>query len=72
MLFPKEKMEITTSYQGKTSDEGWLVLDLSKIDAEGLSKIYIDLSQVKEIRKKKSESVDLMKKTRDLLSLDDE
>jgi hypothetical protein len=72
MLFPKEKMQIITAYEGKTSDEGWLVLDLSKIDAEGLSKIYVDLRDVQKLQQHKDEQADLLKKTKDLLSLDED
>jgi hypothetical protein len=71
MQFPKDKMQIVTSYQGKTSDDGWLVLDFSKIDAEGISKVYVDLSDVNGLLEKKGKEADLLKKTRDLLSLDD-
>jgi hypothetical protein len=72
MLFPKEKMHVVTVYQGHTSDEGWLVLDFSKIDTEGISKIYIDLAEVERVRELKAEQTDIMKRTKDLLSLDDE
>lgn len=72
MLFPKEKMKVTDTYEGKTSDEGWLVIDLSKVDTEGVSKIYVDLTEVKRLQARKGEQLDLMKRTKDLLSLDDE
>ncbi|HOP79362.1 MAG TPA: hypothetical protein PLU88_10485 [Armatimonadota bacterium] len=72
MLFPKEKMQVITSYQGKTSDKGWLVLDFSRTDIEGLSKVYIDLEEVEKLQKKQNEQADVLKRTRDLLSLDDE
>ena len=72
MLFPKEKMQIVTSYQGRTSEQGWLVLDFSKIDTEGIGKVYIDLAEVGRLQQKKSEEAELMKRTRDLLSLDEE
>lgn len=72
MLFPKEKMEITTIYQGKESEDGWLVLDFTKIDTEGLTRIYVDLADVHKLKAKKGEQADILKKTLDLLSLDDE
>ena len=72
MLFPKEKMQVVTSYQGKTSEEGWLVLDFSKTDSEGIGKVYIDLGEVRSLQEKKGEEADLMKRTRELLSFDDE
>lgn len=72
MLFPKEKMQVITSYEGKTSEDGWLVLDLSKIDAEGISKIYVDLSEARRLQKRQGEQSDLLKRTKDLLSLDED
>lgn len=72
MLFPKEKMQVSDSYQGKTSEEGWLVLDLSKVDTEGASRIYIDLADVRRLQETKGEQSDIMKRTKDLLSFDDE
>jgi hypothetical protein len=72
MLFPKEKMQVVTSHQGKTSDVGWLVLDFSKTDSEGIGKVYIDLGEVRSLQEKKGEEADLMKRTRELLSFDDE
>lgn len=72
MLFPREKMEITTVYQGKESEEGWLVLDFTKIDTEGLTRIYVDLADVHKLKAKKGEQADILKKTLDMLSLDDE
>lgn len=72
MLFPKEKMQVTTHYEGKTSEDGWLVLDLTKIDSEGLTKIYVSLEDVRKLQSQKDQQADVFKKTRDLLSLDDE
>jgi hypothetical protein len=72
MLFPKNKMQIITAYEGKTSDEGWLELDFTKIDTEGITKIYIELADVRKLREQKNEQSDIMKKTLDLLSLDEE
>ena len=72
MLFPKDKMQIVMTYEGKTSDDGWLVLDFTKIDAEGIGKVYVDLSEVRRQQQRKDEQADLLKRTRDLLSLDED
>jgi len=72
MLFPKDKMQVVTSYQGRTSDEGYLVLDLAKVDLEGVGRVYIDLADVSRLQKKKGEEADIARRTRDLLSLNDE
>lgn len=72
MLFPKDKMQIAATFQGKTSDEGWLVLNIGKIDVEGVDRLYIDLSDVHKLQTQKDEQSDIIKRTKDLLSLDDE
>jgi len=72
MLFPKDKMQIITSYQGKTSEDGWLVLDFSRTDVEGLRKVYIDLAEVRKLQKEKDRQADILKRTKDLLSLDED
>ncbi len=72
MEFPKNKMHLVSTHDGKESTEGWLVLDLSKVDTEGVSRIYIDLTDVKSLQSEKGEQADVFKKTLDLLSLDEE
>ena len=72
MQFPKSKMQIVTVYDGKESQDGWLVLDFAKVDTEGISKIYVDLSDVMDLQKKKGEQADLMDQLKGLLSSDDE
>lgn len=72
MLFPKEKLQITTSYEGRTSDEGWLVLDFSKIDTDGITRVYVDLEEVRKLQQKQSDQTNVFKKTLDLLKLEDE
>jgi hypothetical protein len=72
MLFPKDKMHVVTSYEGRTSDDGWLVLDFTKLDVEGIGKVYVDLAQVHKLEQEKSGQKDLLEKTKNLLSLDEE
>jgi hypothetical protein len=72
MKFPKEKMQVTPTYEGRESKEGWLVLDLAKVDIEGVSRVYVDLDEVKKLQQQKGEQADILKKTLDMLSLDDE
>lgn len=72
MLFPKEKMQVVTSYEGKTSEEGWLVLDFSRTDIEGLGKVYIDLAEVRRLQKEKHDQSDILRRTKDLLSMEED
>jgi hypothetical protein len=56
MLFPKSKMNHTCAYQGNKSEDGWLILDIGNMELEGVTKLYIDLRDVDEIKTKKSKT----------------
>jgi len=65
MLFPRSKMSHTSTYQGNTSDEGWLILNIGNMELEGVNKIYIDLRDIGEIKQhasKESEALDEAKR----------
>ncbi len=70
MLFPKEKMSYTSTYEGKKSDDGWLVLNIGDVDLEGVSKIYIDLAEVEKLKTKKSKAQEALEEAKRLLSGD--
>jgi len=72
MLFPSEKMQIVASYQGRESEDGWLVLDFSRLDTDGLRKVYIDLAELDRLRENKKRQTDAFKRARDLLSFDED
>ena len=67
MLFPKEKMSHTMSYQGNKSDEGWLILNIGNVELEGVNKIYIDLREVEAVKQKVSKESETLEKTKRLL-----
>jgi hypothetical protein len=50
MDFPKEKMEFVTSHGGNPSPEGWLVLDISNMDLDGVNRIVVSLADVDRLR----------------------
>lgn len=70
MLFPKEKMKYASSYQGKSSDEGWLVLDIGGLELDGVTRVYIDLHDVEVVKQKKGKAADALDKTKRLLGGD--
>lgn len=70
MLFPKQKIGHTNSYQGNKSDEGWLVLDIGNMELEGVTKVYIDLCDVDEIKKRAGKESEALDKARKLLGGD--
>ena len=67
MRLPIEKMEITNSFEGKASESGWLVVDVSKLDLDGVSRIYVSLDDVEALRRRKGEQTDAFAKARELL-----
>jgi len=67
MLFPKEKIGHTTSYQGNKSDEGWLILNIGNMELEGVSKVYIDLREVAEIKARAAKESDALNQAKRLL-----
>jgi hypothetical protein len=67
MLFPKEKMSHTTTYRGDKSEEGWLILDIGNMELDGVSKIYIDLRDVEEVKERAAKSSEALERARKLL-----
>jgi hypothetical protein len=72
MLFPKNRLSLTKTYQGKTDAQGWLVLDLSAIELEGVKKIYLPIEDVAQVQAKGEVAEDKLKKARALLDWDSE
>ena len=68
--FPKEKMEFVTSHGGVASEEGWLVLHIGSMDLDGISKIYIDLAEVQEIKQRGERHSSVLEQMRSLLGGD--
>ncbi len=70
MLFPRNRMRFVNSYQGKSEQGGWVVLDLTGADLDGVSKIYLPGPVLEELRKRGDTSADRLKQARDLLGGD--
>jgi hypothetical protein len=67
MDFPKQKLRFTSTHGGDRSAEGWLVLDIRNVDLEGVSQIYINLVDVRELKARGDQQADLLKQARSLL-----
>ena len=67
MRFPKNRVRFTKSYDGKASDQGYLVLDLKGLDIEGATSLVLDVSDVEAAREAGDQQSDALKKARDLL-----
>ena len=67
MEIPPEKMDIVGVYEGKSPGNGWLVLDIRKLDLDGINKLYINLDDVESLRQSKSEQTDALTQAKKLL-----
>jgi len=46
MDFPKNRLKITKHKGTRTSEQGWLVLDIKGIDLDGVNEIVISMADV--------------------------
>ena len=67
MKFPPEKMDIASVYEGKSPSHGWLVLDISKLELEGVNKLYISLDEVEALKQSKGKEGDALSEAKKLL-----
>jgi len=70
MLFPKNRVRFTTTYNGKDDAEGWIVLDLKGIDLEGASKIYLPAADLHRLQEAGDTTTNRLKQARMLLGGD--
>jgi hypothetical protein len=56
MRLPARRLEIARTFEGRTSDAGWLVIDLRGLDLEGETKLCIDMDQVARIERQHDEA----------------
>jgi len=70
MQFPMNRMRFTTSYQGKSEPEGWIVLDLAGVDMDGVNKIYLSVADLLRLREGGDVATDRLKQARSLLGGD--
>lgn len=72
MLFPKSRMRFTTSFQGKTEPEGWITLELTGADLEGVSKLYLSMEDIQKLKQGGDVTLDRLKQARALLGASDD
>lgn len=71
MLFPRNRMKFSSLYQGKTEPGGWIVLDLSGADLDGLKQLYLSMEDIENLKKGGDKASDRLKQARSLLGGDD-
>lgn len=72
MLFPKNRMRLTHTYQGKSDPDGWVVLDLAGFDLEGLRALYLPVADLKKVREGGDQQAERLRQARMLLGGDEE
>jgi hypothetical protein len=72
MLFPKGRMRFTSSYQGKSEPDGWIVLELTGAELEGVGKLYLSMEDILNLRQRGDVTTDRLKQARSLLGGNDE
>lgn len=50
MNFPKGRMRITHSHEGRQSEKGWLVLDVRGLDLDGVNSIVISMEDIERLQ----------------------
>ncbi len=67
MVFPKSRMRFATSYEGKIEPNGWIVLDLTGVDLDGVNKIALSAADLDAIKHGGDVAADRVKRARSLL-----
>lgn len=70
MLFPKNRIKYTGTFQGKTDPDGWIVLDLKGADLEGAAKVYLSLADIEKLKAGGDAASQRLQQARNLLGGD--
>ena len=70
MLFPKHKMRFTTTFKGKDNPEGWIVLELTGADIDGVGRLYLPYEELEQLKAKGDVTTDRLKQAKMLLGGD--
>ncbi len=60
MEIPARFIRFSPSHKGVKSEDGWLEINLRAIDLEGVTKIYVDLSDVARVKEKRDEAASVL------------
>ena len=70
MLFPKSKMRLVDTCDGRENNSGYLELNVAAVDIEGAGKITINLDDLEDLRGQRSAESDSLREARRLLGGD--
>lgn len=57
MQVPKRRLEIAKTYNARSSNAGWLVIDVRGLELEGVTKLYVDLDEVHSLKAKREQAI---------------
>jgi len=67
MRFPKQRLRFSTIEDGRTSEQGYIVLDLKGLDIEGATSFVIEMSDIEVARSAGDKQIDARQRARELL-----
>lgn len=67
MNFPKGRMRILHSHEGKQSEKGWLVLDIRGLDLDGVNSIVIPMEDIERLQEEPQQQVNPLEQLHKLL-----
>ena len=70
MLFPKNRMKFRRDHGGKTTPEGFLMLDISAVDLDGVRTIVVSVEDIEAIRAGGDKASDRLSDAKKLLGGD--
>lgn len=50
MNFPRNRMRLARSHEGRQSEKGWLVLDIRGLDLDGVNAIVIPMEEIEKLQ----------------------
>ena len=50
MNFPKNRMRIIHSHEGRQPEKGWLVLDVRGLDLDGVNSIVVPIEEIEKLQ----------------------
>ncbi len=68
MRFPRQRIRFARLYEGHTTPEGFLFLDLKGLDIEGVNTLVLDMQDVEAARGEGDRQEDVKKRLKDLFS----
>ena len=72
MLFPTSRLKFTRTFQGKATVDGWLVMEMTGVDIDGVSRIYIPVEEIERLKQGGDKGAERLNALRGLLQTDDE